>query len=46
MLYLTLILTLLAAWFAKQEYSNGRVEWAMFWAMLVGWDFHTLIAHF
>lgn len=36
---------MLTVWFAKREYDNGRVEWAMFWAMLVGWDLHALITH-
>jgi len=45
MFYLTLAITLLTAWFAKKEYDNARIEWAMFWAMLVGWDLHALLSH-
>jgi hypothetical protein len=43
MFYVHVILILLTLWFANQEYNNGRIEWAMFWAMLVGWDLHALI---
>jgi hypothetical protein len=43
MLLLNLILTLVAAYFTREEYYNGRTGWAIFWAILLGWDFHTLI---
>jgi hypothetical protein len=42
MFYITIIITALALWFAKQEYDNGRIGWAMFWSALLGWDLHTL----
>jgi hypothetical protein len=43
MLLLNVILTIMAIYFAKQEYDNGRFEWAIFWAILLGWDLHTLL---
>jgi hypothetical protein len=39
---LTLIVTAIAVYFAKEEYENGRIAWAMFWSLLLGWDIHTL----
>jgi hypothetical protein len=44
MFLLTLILTILAGMLAKKEYENGRIEWAMFWSLLLGWDIHVLIS--
>jgi hypothetical protein len=41
--YLEVALLLIAIYFAKQDYNNGRISWAMFWAFMVGWDLHTLI---
>jgi hypothetical protein len=43
MFFINLIVTLVAAYFAKQEYKNGRIGWAMFWSALIGWDIHTLL---
>lgn len=43
MFIFNLILLLIAAYFAREEYTNGRIRWAMFWSMLVGWDFNTLL---
>ena len=42
-IYVNLALLLITAWLAHREYNNGRVIWAMFWSMLVGWDLHTLL---
>ena len=43
MFILHLIVTLMAAYFAKQAYDDYRIGWAMFWSGIVGWDIHTLI---
>ena len=43
MLLLNLVLTLVAAYFTCEEYNKGRISWAIFWAILLGWDIHTLI---
>jgi hypothetical protein len=43
MFLLNILLTMLAFYLAKKEYDNGRIEWAMFWSALLGWDLHTLI---
>jgi len=43
MFLLSVILTAMAIYFTKQEYDNGRYEWAIFWAILLGWDLHTLL---
>ena len=43
MFLLNLALLGIAVYFAKQEYDMGRISWAMFWSLLVGWDLHTLI---
>ena len=43
MFIINLIITVIAAYFAKQEYERGRTGWAMFWAALLGWDVHTLL---
>lgn len=40
--YIIILLLLISIWFAKKDYDNGRVLWAMFWSMLVGWDLHAL----
>lgn len=45
MLIIDIILTLLAAYFVKQEYDNGRTGWLILWAVLLGWDLHTLATH-
>ena len=45
MFYIDLFLTLLAAYFVKKEYDNGRMIWLALWAMLFGWDLHTLLTH-
>lgn len=43
MFIIHLIFTLLAAYFAKQAYDEHRFEWAIFWAVLLGWDLATII---
>lgn len=45
MFILSVILTLMALYFAKQAYDNYRISWAMFWACLFGWDLHTLLTY-
>jgi hypothetical protein len=40
-----IILTMLAAYFVKQEYETGLSIWLVLWSMLLGWDIHTLITH-
>jgi hypothetical protein len=39
---LSIIVTLVAVYFAKKEYDDGRIGMAMFWAALIGWDLHVL----
>ena len=46
MFVMNIIVTALALYFAKQEYDNGRIGWAMFWAFLLGWDLHTVLSTF
>jgi len=43
MFLLNLVLLGLALYFAREEYNMGRIGWAMFWSLLVGWDLHTLL---
>jgi hypothetical protein len=43
MFIITVLLLFLALFFAKKEYDANRIKWAMFWSLLVGWDFHALI---
>jgi len=43
MFILHVIVTGVAIYFARKEYDEGRIGWAMFWAGLVGWDLHTLV---
>jgi hypothetical protein len=43
MFMLTLFATLVAAYFAKEAYDGYRIGWGMFWALLLGWDLHTLL---
>lgn len=45
MFEIDLILTLAAAYFCKTDYDRGRIEWALMWAALLGWDIHTLVAY-
>ena len=42
---LNVVLTVIVAYFTKQEYDNGRYLWAIFWAVLLGWDLHTIITY-
>ena len=44
MFYINVIVTIIAAYFAKQEYDNDRIGWAMCWSALLGWDIHTLLS--
>ena len=43
MFWLNLIITAITIYFAKEEYERGRIGFAMFWSVLVGWDLHTLL---
>jgi hypothetical protein len=43
MFLLDCILLVLSIYFAKEAYDNYKVELAMFWSMLVGWNVHTLL---
>jgi hypothetical protein len=43
MFILNLLLLLIAAYFAREEYNNGKIGLAMFWSMLVGWDFSMVL---
>jgi hypothetical protein len=43
MFILLLIGTLAAAYFAKEAYDNYKIEWAMFWSVLLGWDLHVIL---
>ena len=44
MFIINVIITIIAAYFAKQEYDRGRIGWAMLWSVLLGWDLHTLLS--
>jgi hypothetical protein len=44
MFFMNVVLTLMAVYFAKQEYENGRIGWAMLWSLLLGWDIHSLLS--
>lgn len=44
MFFINLLVTILAAYFVKQEYDRDRIGWAILWAMLLGWDLHTLLS--
>jgi len=43
MFLLNILLTIIAFYFARKDYDNGRFEWAMFWSLLLGWDLHSLV---
>lgn len=43
MLLFNIVLFAISLYLAVEEYHNGRIVWAMFWAMLVGWDLHVLV---
>jgi len=45
MLLISIFFIVLTAYFAKEEYENRRIGWAMFWAGLLGWDLHSLLGH-
>ena len=45
MFVIHIIVTLIAAYFAKEAYDDCRLGWAMFWAGLLGWDLHTLLSY-
>ena len=45
MFTLHLIVTLVAAYFAKKSYDDYRIGWAMWWAGLLGWDLHTVLLY-
>jgi hypothetical protein len=42
---INLILVFIAVYFAKKEYEDGRMKWAMFWTALIGWDLHALLSY-
>lgn len=44
MFLFNLILTAIAVYFVKQEYEYRRTGWAIFWAILLGWDLHVLLS--
>jgi hypothetical protein len=43
MVLIHLILLLLSAYFARKEYVANNTPMAMFWSVLIGWDFHALL---
>lgn len=43
MVLIHLILLALSAYFARKEYLENRMPLAMFWSVLIGWDFHALL---
>lgn len=43
MIIINLILLFFSLYFAKEAYDNQRVKLAMLWAMLIGWNLHTII---
>jgi hypothetical protein len=43
MFIIHLLVTILTIYFTKQAYDNYRIGWAIFWAMLLGWDLHVLL---
>jgi hypothetical protein len=43
MFFINVIITIIAAYFAKQEYDRGRIGLAMFWSGLLGWDLHMVL---
>jgi hypothetical protein len=45
MFLLNVLLTLVAVYFAKQEYDDGRIGSAMFWSALFGWDLHSMLSY-
>ena len=40
---ITLLLTLLASYMAYRAYKQVRYIWAMFWALMVGWNLHVTL---
>jgi hypothetical protein len=44
MFWLNLLLTFVAVYFTREEYERGRIGWAIFWAIILGWDIHTLLS--
>lgn len=40
---INIILLVAVVYFAKDDYKNARVEWAMFWSALFGWNLHTML---
>lgn len=45
MYILHIIATAAAVYFAKEAYDDHRIEWAMFWSLLIGWDLHTMLSY-
>lgn len=43
MLFAQLLLTAITVMFTKEAYDSNKIEYAMFWACLTGWNFHTLL---
>ena len=45
MLELSIIATLVAAYFTKSDYDTQQYSSAIFWAVLLGWDIHTVLSY-
>jgi hypothetical protein len=40
---LEIVVLLASLYYAKEEYDNQRIGYAMLWASLVGWNLHTIL---
>jgi hypothetical protein len=40
-----IVLVVVAGYFTHREYEDGRYGWAIFWAVLLGWDIHSLLVN-
>jgi hypothetical protein len=45
MLELSIFASLVAAYFTKNDYDNQQYGSAIFWAVLLGWDIHTVLSY-
>jgi hypothetical protein len=43
MVLLSIFLTGLVLYFAKEAFEKGNIKSAMFWSALLGWNLHTLL---
>lgn len=43
MFWFNILMLLLSAYMAKEDYERGRIGWAMAWSYLVGWNLHSLL---